>query len=104
MLNIIEENIKNRLNKIGNTVLSLIKSFVMPKIKAVIKDNKDNIPKFFRGLMNPKKDGNVLYSIPNIIIIGNNNCISIPVNVLSYNLNKFNTDIINKHIEENPTK
>jgi len=45
----------------------------IPKIKAAIRDNKEIIPSLFLGLMNPKNDGNVLYSIPKIIIMGNNN-------------------------------
>jgi hypothetical protein len=30
-------------------------------------------PTIFRGRMNPRKDGRVLYSIPNIMIMGNSN-------------------------------
>jgi hypothetical protein len=81
-----------------------MKNLVIPKIKVIIKNNKDTIQNFFLGRINPKNEGNVLYSIQNIIIIGNNNCISISVNVLSFNLNKFNIETINKQIEENPTK
>ncbi len=45
----------------------------IPKTKAVIRNNKDSIPNFFLGRINPKNEGNVLYSIPNIIIMENNN-------------------------------
>lgn len=74
MLNVIEANITNRLNKIGNSVPSLMPSFItITKEKAAISNNKDNIPNFFRGLIKPKNEGNILYSIPNIITSGNNN-------------------------------
>jgi hypothetical protein len=33
----------------------------------------DERPTILRGRMNPRNGGRVLYSIPNIIIIGNNN-------------------------------
>jgi hypothetical protein len=73
MPNVIEEKNIDRLNKSDNATLSLMPSIVArPKTKVAIKSNIDNIPNFFLGLINPIKDGNVLYSIPNIIITGNN--------------------------------
>ena len=73
MPNVIEEENKSRLNKSGNATLSLMPSFVIRlKTKVAIKSNRDNIPNFFLGLINPINEGNVLYSIPNIIITGNN--------------------------------
>ncbi len=73
MPNVIEEENMDRLNKSGIAKLSLMPSFVArPKTKVATKSNKDNIPSFFLGLINPINEGNVLYSIPNIIITGNN--------------------------------
>jgi hypothetical protein len=73
MPNVIEEDNINMLSKSGNATFPLMPSFVpRTKTKVATKSNKDNIPNFFLGLINPINEGNVLYSIPNIIITGNN--------------------------------
>jgi len=41
-----------------------------PEMIQIEMKNSEAIAEFFLGLMNPRKDGSVLYSIPKIISIG----------------------------------
>jgi hypothetical protein len=43
-----------------------------PKIMQIEIEANEAIAKVFRGLIYPRKDGNVLYSIPKIMSIGKN--------------------------------
>jgi len=53
----------------GN-ILSPIRRCPRPATKQIEMQTKENIAEVFFGLMKPRKDGNVLYSIPKIINIG----------------------------------
>jgi len=53
----------------GN-ILSPIRRCTRPATKQIVMQTKENIAEVFFGRMKPRKDGNVLYSIPKIINIG----------------------------------
>jgi hypothetical protein len=54
----------------GNN-LSAIIIYPRPETIQIEIQTNENIAEVFLGLMNPRKDGNVLYSIPKIISTGN---------------------------------